>query len=247
VGGALYTQGTTSITDSRFAGNEANGGSDDSYTGSGGTVLVGYGAGGAIYKDGLNNNTASLSVSNSTFTSNQALGGTGNTGGLLTGDGVGGAITANDYGQGATTGTVSGSTFSGNQAIGGAGSAGSNGADGLGGALVNLMGSTLTVSNCTLSSNQALGGAGGSGANGGNGFGGGLYNDGTSTLTVTSSSITNNSATGGAAGSGGEGIGGGAYFAAGGSVRLDAFTQSNAKKNHASTSDNDLFGTYTIC
>jgi hypothetical protein len=154
VGGAIYVQGESTITASSFAGNEAMGGSGDSYTGSGGTVLVGYGAGGAIYNDALHNNTASWSVSNSVFTNNQALGGTGNTGGVLTGDGVGGAITANDYGQGAVTGTLSGSTFSDNQAIGGAGSAGGNGSDGLGGALANLMGSTLTVSNCTLSGNQ---------------------------------------------------------------------------------------------
>jgi hypothetical protein len=248
IGGAIYPQGATTITDSRFAGNEALGGSGDSYTGSGGTVLVGGGYGGAIYKDDLHNSVVSWSVSNCTFTKDQAIGGTGNTGGVLTGDGIGGAIMTIHYGQGGVTGTVSGSTFSGNQAIGGAGSAGGNGADGLGGALANLMGATLTVSNCTLSGNQAIGGAGGSGANGGNGFGGGLYNDGSSTLTVTVSTVTANSASGGAAGSGGSaglGKGGGAYFATGGHVCLDLFTSQNIDGNTASTSNNDVFGSFT--
>jgi hypothetical protein len=40
---------------------------------------------------------------------------------------------------------------------------------------------------------------------------------------------------------------GGAYFASGGSVCLDAFTQAHVKKNHASTSDDDLFGVFTTC
>jgi hypothetical protein len=106
------------------------------------------------------------------------------------------------------------------------------------------------VSICTLSGNSATGGAGGAGQNGGDGLGGGLYNDGTSTLTVTQSTVTGNSATGGAAGSGGsagQGIGGGAYFADGGIVCLDFFTETNVTGNHASTSNDDIFGSYTIC
>jgi hypothetical protein len=249
-GGAIYAQGVSTFTDSSFVGNEALGGSANSYAGSGGTGSVGGGYGGAINKDDLHNGVVSWSVSNCRFTNNQAVGGAGNAGGPFPGDGFGGAIVSIHFGSGAVTGTVSGSTFSGNQAVGGAGSPGSNGADGLGGAVANLQGATLTVSNCTLSGNQALGGAGGSGANGGNGFGGGLYNDGSSTLTVTSSAVTLNSASGGAAGSGGiagDGIGGGAYFAAGGNVCLDAFTVANVLGNTASTSNNDVFGTFTIC
>jgi hypothetical protein len=156
--------------------------------------------------------------------------------------------------------TVTGSTFSGNQALRSNGVAGANGGDGLGGGLANLTGATLTVSGSALTGNQAIGGAGGVGGNGGNGFGGGIFNDGLSvspdnagtpaTLTVTGTTITANQATGGAAGSGGsagEGIGGGAYFAVGGDVCLDTFTQSNVKKNHASTSDDDIFGAFTTC
>jgi hypothetical protein len=98
--------------------------------------------------------------------------------------------------------------------------------------------------------NQAVGGAGAAGANGGNGFGGGLYNDGTSSLTVTGSTITGNQATGGAAGSGGTaglGEGGGLYLAVGGAACLDAFTQAHVTNNHASTSDDDIFGSFTSC
>jgi hypothetical protein len=106
------------------------------------------------------------------------------------------------------------------------------------------------LSESTITGNQATGGTGGSGANGGNGFGGGLYNDGTSTLTVTGSTVTNNSATGGAAGSGGTaglGEGGGAYSVTGGVVCLDAYTLKHLFKNAASTSDNNVFGVFTIC
>jgi hypothetical protein len=248
-GGAIYAQGVTTITDSSFAGNVALGGNGNSYAGSG-TARVGGGEGGAINKDDLHNGVVSWSVSNCRFTNNQAIGGADNAGGTSPGDGFGGAILSIHFGSGAVTGTVSGSTFSGNQAIGGAGSAGSNGADGLGGAVANLQGATLTVSNCTLSGNQAVGGVGGSGANGGNGYGGGLYNDGSSTLTVTGSTVTANSAIGGVAGSGGsagQGIGGGAYFAAGGTVCLDAFAVGNIAGNMASTSNNDVFGAFTMC
>ena len=101
-----------------------------------------------------------------------------------------------------------------------------------------------------MSGNQAIGGAGGSGANGGNGFGGGLYNDGQSSLEVRGSTVSGNSAIGGAAGSGGSaglGEGGGLYLAPGGDACLDAFTQAHTKNNHASTSDDDIFGSFTTC
>jgi hypothetical protein len=124
----------------------------------------------------------------------------------------------------------------------------------------NYLGGILTVSNCTLADNQAIGGAGGSGGNGGSGFGGGIFNDalsispdnfGTpSTLTVTGTIVTDNSAAGGAPGSGGsagQGIGGGLYLAADGMACLDSFTQGLVQNNHASTSDNDIFGDFTTC
>ncbi len=48
-------------------------------------------------------------------------------------------------------------------------------------------------------------------------------------------------------GSDGQGIGGGLYLAAGGIVCLDVFTQAHVKKNHASASNDDIFGSYKTC
>lgn len=44
----------------------------------------------------------------------------------------------------------------------------------------------------------------------------------------------------------GAGRGGGIYISSGASVGLDAFTQANTKNNTASTSDNDIFGSFTL-
>ena len=109
---------------------------------------------------------------------------------------------------------------------------------------------SATISNSFFSDNQAVGGAGDVGGNGGNGLGGGIYNGDGSTLEVRGSTVTDNSATGGAAGSGGTaglGEGGGLYLAPGRSACLDSFTQAHVKNNHASTSDDDIFGTFATC
>jgi hypothetical protein len=251
-GGAIQTSGPTLITNSTFDHNEALGGSNN--TAGSGSFILGRGVGGAIVS--ISFGSQALTVSNCTFSDNRAVGGTGNTGSPFAGDGFGGGL-ANERGA---TAAVSNSTFTGNKAIGGQGGAGSNGANGLGGGVANLFGATLTVSGCTLSGNQAVGGAGGPGSNGGNGFGGGVYNDGPSaapanagtpaTLTITDSTVTDNQATGGAAGSGGTaglGEGGGLYLADGGTVCLDAFTIAHVFGDHASTSDDDIFGTFTTC
>ncbi len=241
-GGVLDNEGVATITNSTFAYNQALGGNGNT-----GGRQVGAALGGAI------RNIATLRVDASTFTGNRAVGSIGNTGGVLVGDSIGGAlanICPNLNVGTVPVATVSGSTFTGNQAIGGQGSTGGNGGDALGGGLANLLGATLTVSTCTLTSNQATGGAGGAGANGGNGFGCGLYNDGRSTLTVLPCTITDNQATGGAAGSGGSGghgEGGGLYLDAGGAACLDAFTVAHVMGNHAYTSDDDVFGTFTTC
>jgi hypothetical protein len=250
-GGAIVSEGVATIANSSFDHNLAQGGSGN--TGGSGVVLNGRGFGGAIASF---NPLVSLTVSNCTFTDNQAVGGAGDTGGLVVGTGAGGGI---DNERGATA-TITNSTFTGNQAIGGGGATGSNGIDGLGGGIANVLGATLTVSGCTLSGNQASGGAGGAGGDGGNGFGGGLFNDGVSniplnagtpaTLTVTGSTITGNQATGGAAGAGGSaglGEGGGVYLTAGGIVCLDEATVLALAGNFASTSNNDVFGVFTIC
>jgi hypothetical protein len=257
-GGGLETEGggTVTITDSAFDHNQAIGGSN--IRGNGNNFIAGWGHGGAISNSSWTPtagtapgaNPSTVIASNLTVTNNQAIGGAGDTG-PLGGLGDGGGI-ENWYGG---TFNISNSTIASNQAIGGAGAAGQTGADGLGGALANVMGAAFTVSNCTMTSNQAVGGAGGSRGNGGNGFGGGFYNQGdslfgTSSLTVTSSTVTGNSATGGAPGSSGSaglGVGGGVYFATGGSVCLDQYTVSNIDGNTASTSNNDIFGVFTIC
>jgi hypothetical protein len=243
-GGALGIIGLATVTNCTFDHNAALGGSGNSSGGS--LTVVGRGVGGAIQNTSFGSVQATLAVSGCTFTDNQAVGGSDNTGTPFVNEGFGGA---SDNIRGAAA-TITGSTFSGNQAIGGQGGTGQNGGSGLGGALTNVLGSTLTVSGCTFSANQAVGGAGGSGADGGNGFGGGVYNDGLSTITMLTSTITGNQAIGGSAGSGGsagQGMGGGAYFAPGGTACLDLFTIPNITGNTASTSDNDIFGVFTIC
>src|SRR5271170_3739419 len=143
-GGAIYNNGTLTVTNSTLSGNQV-------------TNVSGFGSGigGAIYNNGT------LTVTDSTFSGNQATGGSqgigvggaiwsegtltvtdstlsGNqaTGGSQGGFGFGGAI------FNAGTGTVTDSTFSGNQATVG------------GGAIENSSG-TLTVTNSTLSGNSA--------------------------------------------------------------------------------------------
>jgi hypothetical protein len=243
-GGALGIIGLATVTNCTFTNNAAVGGSSNSSGGS--LTVVGRGVGGAIQNTAFEGVPATLTVSGCTFTDNQAVGGYGNTGTPFVNEGFGGAI--NNI-RGATA-KVTDSIFRGNQAIGGRGGPGETGGAGLGGALVNFGGSSLTLSGCLLTGNQAVGGAGGSGADGGNGFGGGVYNDGQSSLTVTGSTVAANAATGGTAGGGGSaglGEGGGLYLAAGGVACLDAFTRAHVTHNHASTSDDDIFGTFTTC
>jgi hypothetical protein len=63
--------------------------------------------------------------------------------------------------------------------------------------------------------------------------------------------VITNSANGGAGGRGssngdsGVGEGGGLYISAAAFVEIDAFTQSNFKKNHASTDSFEIFGSYS--
>jgi hypothetical protein len=242
-GGALGQIGQGAVTNCDFDHNQALGGSGNSGAS---TTELGRGVGGAIQNSAFLGVQATLTARGCTFTDNHAVGGNGNTGSPFVNEGIGGAI---DNTRGAVA-TVTGSAFNGNQAIGGQGGTGQDGGAGLGGALANVLGSTLTVTGCALSGNQAIGGAGGASANGGNGFGGGIYNDGQSTLTVTGSTITGNEAMGGAAGSGGsagQGIGGGFYLASAGVVCLDIFTVTNILGNTASTSNNDVFGAFTLC
>jgi len=166
--------------------------------------------------------------------------------------------------------TLQGCTFNNNQAIGGQGGTngdGLGGGAGLGGGLY-VAGGTVSVSSVTFFSNNAQGGAGGDGTQfkhakdwgsavggpGGNGLGGGIYVAG-GTATLSNNTVDRNSATGGAGGKGsnslnlngspGLGEGGGLYIDAAALVFLDAFTQANVTQNKASTSNNDIYGSYT--
>jgi hypothetical protein len=170
--------------------------------------------------------------------------------------------------------TLQGCTIQNNQAVGQAGfdgyfNPGGNGGNGLGGGLY-VAGGTATLNNVTLYSNTAQGGDGGNGGptfterrqkngtpggNGGNGLGGGLYVAG-ATVTLTTTTVAHNTALGGNGGSGaygagsgnpGLGEGGGLYIDPAALVCLDAFTQANVSHNKASTSGNDIYGSYTIC
>ena len=69
-----------------------------------------------------------------------------------------------------------------------------------------------------------------------------------STLTILGSTIVNNRANGGAAGVGGsdgQGMGGGIYLTPGSIACADLLTV--ILGNHASTSDDDVFGTLGSC
>src|SRR2546423_7017632 len=128
-----------------------------------------------------------------------------------------------------------------NNAQGGEGDDGHNAGDGWGGAIAALFSATTNVTGSILAYNHASGGDAADGGNAGNGFGGGAYNDSTSSLTLRHTTVTKNHAEGGEAedgGSDGLGIGGGVYNL--GMFDFDASTV--IKKNHASTSNDDVFG-----
>ena len=81
------------------------------------------------------------------------------------------------------------------------------------------------------------------GEGGGEGEGGGIWQDELSTLTLLGATVDHNRALGGAAGLGGsdgEGEGGGLYLTEGGTACADLVT--DITHNHASTSDDDVFG-----
>jgi len=96
--------------------------------------------------------------------------------------------------------------------------------------------------------NVAQGGAGGAGGNGGSGLGGGCYVLGGTTASIDSTSTAANAARGGSFGwggvSSGQGVGGGLYIGTAADVTLS--TPSEVFFNFASTSDDNIFGTYTI-
>ncbi len=244
-GAFLADHGVNVLSGCTFLGNEAVGGAG------GAGANGGPGRAGAL-RLGPRDGSVSVVASDCLFADNDAVGGAAGSGGVG-GLGEGGAIanvqiSANDY---TSTLTLRDCVLVDNEAIGGAGAVGGVGR---GGAISNAGGPTLTIggistaiSDSLFFGNGAQGGDGSAG-NGGNGLGGGLFSDKTAVLTVTGSTVTGNEADGGAGAAGfsdGKGQGGGAYFAPGADVCIDLETVIIG--NHASTTNDDVFGTFTNC
>jgi hypothetical protein len=232
--GARTGDAVLSVRDCTLTDNQAIGGA----AGAGSNPQIGRGGGIANFVSPIATLpvTATASVTDSVLVGNQAIGGDGPNGGT----GQGGGIT-NERGG---ILTVTDSELIGNLAIGGAGGSAGAGGVGRGGGIANLDNSSLTVIQSSLTGNQAQGG---DGHNGGDGLGGGLYVGG-GTAAITQSTITGNEALGGGGGDGGsdgQGVGGGAYIATGSTVCIDLATI--IAGNDASTSDDDVFGVFTIC
>lgn len=246
VGGAILSGGPLGpaaklvVIDSAFEHNQAIGGSGNQSSSSNPAPSIlgpNDAFGGAINVSAGTANT----FSGCTFEHNSAIagaGGAGQNGGLAW---AGGIDIFNSFANGVSA-TVSNCTVAYNAVIGGQGGTGGNGGNAWGGGLAALLGATLTVNNSTVDHNLAIGGAGRFGGNGGDGLGGGIYEDALSTLTLTGVTVEYNLALGGAAGDGGsdgQGIGGGLYS-------LGTFLSDVATviiRNHASTSNNDVFMT----
>jgi hypothetical protein len=269
-GGGIYSSGTASLSSVTLSSNSAQGGqgtqgvagvaSRSPYVpgGAGGPGGPGgNGLGGAVCVAG-----GSLTLTNDTVFANTAWGGNGGGGGAggyggassrlagtggrggnggAGGNGLGGAV----YVAGGTV-TLTNDTVYSNTAWGGSGGQGGPG----GNAQSNYYGRAGTP------------GAGGYGGAGGNGFGGAVYVAG-GTATLTGDTVYSNTAWGGNGGKGGingaiyygpsgspgssgMGEGGGLYIAPLGTVYLDAFTLGHFSHNTASTSNDDVFGSYTL-
>src|SRR5262245_44592918 len=266
--GAITNGGSTlMVSHSTFLGNQAMGGNG----GRGGAGGNG-GVGGRASTGALGSTNplpaftggelvrATLHVSHCLLQDNEAIGGAGGAGGAG-GNGADGGL-----GRGGglsivfTDWDVSHSVIVLNRATGGAGGdrgsgglLGGTGGAGQGGGLINQTGSVGALSCSTVVQNTAAGGGGGLGRNGGNGQGGGVVNgglaaEGTPSLMLLRSLVALNRADGGAAGVGGSaglGQGGGLYLTPGGMAYADLVTAILA--NHASTSDDDVFGDLGDC
>jgi hypothetical protein len=245
-GAFLADHGANVLSDCTFLGNEAIGGAGG--IGANG----GPGRGGAL-RLGPRDGSVSVLATDCYFAGNEAIGGAAGLGGVG-GLGEGGAIanvqiSANNY---TSTLTLRDCVVTGNNmAVGGAGAVGGVGRGGgisnAGGPTLTSGGISTTVIDCLISDNKAVGGDGSAG-NGGNGLGGGVFTDKTAVLTVKGSTIIGNDADGGTGAPGfsnGKGQGGGVFIAAGGDACIDLVTIITG--NHASTSDDDVFGVFTIC
>jgi hypothetical protein len=245
-GGGLYVGGgTATLTDVTLSANAASGGVGGiTYIPPGTTALGTLLPGGNGYGGGLAISGGTVILNNDTLINNTAQGGRGGWGkfgGLgLGGNGFGGGL----YAAGGTI-TLLDDTVSGNTAKGGAGGGGffeRHGPNGFGGALY-VAGGTVALTSDTLSNNVAEGLYS---FYGGAGEGGALYAAG-GTITLRNDTVTGNAALGGSgARVPGAGTGGGLYIASAATVYLDAFTLAHTINNTASTSNNDIFGSYIL-
>ena len=213
----------STLTDNTALGTPLALGAVPSQSVSSGSATVG----GGIFCVPITVPNATVIVSGTTLTGNQAVGG------------AGAADSAGSVGEGGgicliavSSAQVTGCTLVGNVAQGGAGGSGGVGAPGVSGGIDLAFGSSVTVTKSFLIGNQAIGGAGGAGANGGDGVGGGI-NVGSGvivgstddcSLTLTGSTLVGNQAIGGAGGSGangGDGSGGGVSVLTGSSASID--------------------------
>jgi hypothetical protein len=199
------------------------------------------GQGGAIYSQG------SLNLNGVTVQSNIAQGGNYSGGGGIFSSGLL---------------TVNASTIQNNQALGLDGSSpGENGRATAGGGILVWAG-TASLTNVTVQNNTAQGGRGGPpgksffggphvrGGNGGNAAAGGMLVLNGATVSLHNCIVTQNSAVAGkgvAGGTDGLGEGGGLWIDSLASVCLDTLTVAKVSNNKASTSSNNIYGSYTIC
>ena len=168
LGGAIASAAPLTITASAFTDNLAKAGDHGNNL----NPIDGGPFADSAYGGGVINIASSLSVSNTTFFGNRAIGGSSVAG--VSGTAVGGGVASEIF---AST-TLTNVTLVGNQAIGGSGGPGYTGGTAFGGGFYNGVDSTGAVSDSLFSGNLAAGGSGGSGAAGGVGAGGAIANGG---------------------------------------------------------------------
>jgi hypothetical protein len=155
----------------------------------------------ATARGGAVDNYQTMTIANSLFTGNSAVGGPMANGSDSNhaGEGQGGAILTESLVSGVTAIlTISNSIVADNEAIGGSGGSTLTFArtdSAWGGGIVNSVGGTLSVAGCTITGNEAIGGASASGP-GGFAQGGGIVNL-KGTLNVTDSTVSANLCQGG--------------------------------------------------
>jgi hypothetical protein len=231
-GGAIFNNAVLTVISSAFTGNQSVAGNGGNGGSANATVLVDLGLGGGIQ----NGAGGSLVLSGSTFTDDQAVGGSDATAGSNDLAYVGGSAGGGFRSVG--TATISDTTFEHNQSRAGNGNMGGSGAsvgNAIGGAISNSsfagLPNALIARKVTIRDNVAIGGTGNTTRPlnpgilpPGSGDGGGIINIfSLATATLSDSSISDNQAIGAegtAGGNGGDAYGGGINNFGGASLTL---------------------------